>query len=46
MQNFRLDRQRFGLPKAYGECSGAQRDQFALDLFRQVEAGLDKSVSK
>lgn len=41
-QIFRLDRARFASPKAYGECSGAQRDQFALDLFRQVEARLDK----
>jgi len=44
-QIFRLDRPRFILPKAYGECSGAQRDQFALELFRQVEARLDKVVS-
>ncbi len=41
-QIFRLDRQRFSSPKAYGECSGAQRDQFALELFQQVEARLDK----
>jgi hypothetical protein len=41
-QIFRLDRPRFASPKAYGECSGAQRDQFALELFRQVEARLDK----
>jgi len=41
-QIFRLDRPRFVSPKAYGECSGSQRDQFALDLFRQVEARLDK----
>ncbi len=41
-QIFRLDRPRFASAKAYGECSGAQRDQFALELFRQVEARLDK----
>ena len=43
-QIFRLDRPRFASPKAYGECSGTQRDQFALELFRQVEAHLDKVV--
>ena len=43
---FRLDRPRFASPKAYGECSGAHRDQFALELFRQVEARLDKIVVK
>lgn len=43
-QIFRLDRPRFASPKAYGECSGTQRDQFALELFRQVEARLDKVV--
>jgi hypothetical protein len=45
-QIFRLDRPRFASPKAYGECSGTQRDQFALELFRQVEARLDKVVSR
>ena len=45
-QIFRLDRPRFVSPKAYGECSGTQRDQFALELFRQVEARLDKVVRK
>jgi hypothetical protein len=45
-QIFRLDRPRFAFPKAYGECSGAQRDQYALELFRQVEARLDKMVSR
>jgi hypothetical protein len=45
-QIFRLDRPRLAFPKAYGECSGAQRDQFALELFRQVEARLDKMVSR
>ncbi len=45
-QIFRLDRPRFASPKAYGECSGAQRNQFALELFRQLEARLDKVVSR
>jgi hypothetical protein len=45
-QIFRLDRPRFASPKAYGECSGTQRDQFALELFRQVEARLDKILTK
>ena len=44
-QIFRLDRPRFASPKAYGECSGTQRDQFALELFRQVEVRLDKVIS-
>ncbi|MCA9499704.1 MAG: toll/interleukin-1 receptor domain-containing protein [Nitrospirales bacterium] len=43
---FRLDRPRFASPKAYGECSGAHRDQFALEVFRQVEARLDKVARK
>ena len=43
-QIFRLDRPRFASPKAYGECSGTQRQQFTLELFRQVEARLDKIV--
>ena len=41
-QIFRLDRPRFRSPKSYGECTGRQRNQFALDLFRQVELRLDK----
>ena len=45
-QIFRLDRPRFASPKAYGECSGAQRDQFALELFRQIETRIDKVVSR
>jgi hypothetical protein len=43
---FRLDRPLFASAKAYGECSGAQRDQFALELFRQVEVRLDKILTK
>ena len=45
-QMFRLERSRFTSPKAYGECTGSQRDQFALELFRQVEARLDKVMNK
>lgn len=45
-QIFRLDRVRFAAPKAYGECSSRQRDQFALELFRQVETRLDNKLTK
>lgn len=41
---FRLDSQRFQSPKAYGECTGQQRDRFAQELFREVELKLDKLV--
>jgi hypothetical protein len=41
-QLFRLDRPRFSRPKAYADCTGAQRDQFAQELFRQVEDRLDQ----
>lgn len=41
-QIYRLDKPRFHSPKAYGECTGRQRDEFALDLFRQVEQRLGK----
>lgn len=41
-QIFRLDGERFKQPKAYGECSGNQRERFAAALFRQVEQRLDK----
>ena len=41
-QIFRLDRPRFSRPKAYADCSGAQRDHFAQELFCQVEDRLDK----
>lgn len=43
-QLFRLDRPRFQRPKAYADCSGAQRDHFAQELFRQVEDHLEKLV--
>jgi hypothetical protein len=45
-QIFRLERPRFASPKAYGECSGSHRDQFALELFRQVEVRLDDVLKK
>ena len=45
-QIFRLDRPRFASRKASGECSCSHRDQFALELFRQVESRLDKVVTK
>ena len=40
-QMFRLDRPRFSAPKAFGDCTGQQRIQFAHELFRQVEVRLD-----
>ena len=45
-QIFRLERPRFASSKSYGECTGTQRDQFALELFRQVETRLDKVMSR
>ncbi|MEO8327600.1 MAG: toll/interleukin-1 receptor domain-containing protein [Nitrospirota bacterium] len=45
-QIFRLDRPRFASSKSYGECSGPHRDQFALEVFRQIEARLDKVLKK
>jgi hypothetical protein len=45
-QIFRLDRPKFRAPKSYGECTGMQRDQFAQDLFRQVEARMDALTAK
>jgi hypothetical protein len=41
-QIFRLDRPKFRSPKSYGECMGPQREQFAQELFRQVEERFDK----
>lgn len=41
-QIFRLDSPRFQSPKAYGDCTGGQRDRFVQELFRQVESRLDK----
>jgi hypothetical protein len=40
-QIFRLDSQRFKKPKAYGECTGNQRDRFVERLFTKVELKLD-----
>lgn len=45
-QIFRLDGERFKEPKAYGECSGNQRERFAAALFRQVEQRLDKALPR
>jgi hypothetical protein len=41
-QIFRLEGDNFKEPKAYGDCSGKHRDQFAQELFRQIELKLDK----
>lgn len=41
-QIFRLDRTGFRNPKSFAECTGQQRDDFALGLFRQVESRLAK----
>jgi len=41
-QIFRLEGERFKSPKAYGDCTGNQRDRFVQGLFRQVEEKLDK----
>lgn len=39
-QVFRLDRPSFSEPKAFADCMGSRRDDFALELFRLVEARL------
>jgi len=39
-QIFRLERPKFRSPKAYGECTGNQRNQFALELFTLLSAKL------
>jgi len=42
-QIFRLQRETFrGGPKAFAGCKGEERNEFALELFRQVEARLNK----
>jgi hypothetical protein len=41
-QIFLLDSERFKAPKAYGDCTGNQRDRFVQALFRDVEEKLDK----
>jgi hypothetical protein len=43
-QLFRLESDSFKKPKSFGDCSGPNRDRFALELFRQTEARLMKSV--
>jgi hypothetical protein len=40
-QIFRLEGDRFKVPKSYGDCTGVQRDRFVQSLFRQVEHKLD-----
>jgi hypothetical protein len=42
-QIFSLDRPTFQDPKAFADCKGARRDEFALELFRRVEARLAKA---
>lgn len=42
-QIFRLDRPAFQGPKAFADCKGARRDEFALELFRRVEARLARA---
>ena len=39
-QIFRLDRPSFSEPKAFAHCKDSRRDDFALELFRLVEARL------
>lgn len=41
-QIFRLDKPSLRSPKAFAECTGARRDEFALELFRRVEARLNR----
>ena len=41
-QIFRLEGDRFKSPKAYGDCTGNQRNRFVQALFREVEENLDK----
>jgi len=41
-QIFRLDSPNSRSSKAYGECAGGTRDDFAQELFRQVESRLAK----
>jgi hypothetical protein len=39
-QIFRLDRRSFNEPKPFAHCKDSRRDDFALELFRLVEARL------
>jgi len=39
-QIFRLEGDKFKHPKSFGDCTGNQRDRFALALFREVEQRL------
>ncbi|MFV1980577.1 MAG: toll/interleukin-1 receptor domain-containing protein [Rhodothermia bacterium] len=46
-QLFRLEGRKQSRPKAFGECStGADREKFAQELFRQIENVLDKFFGK
>ena len=45
-QIFKLDRPGLRSSKSFGQCTGPQRDEFAQELFKQVEARLGKLVSK
>ncbi len=45
-QPFQLSRPRFSAPKAFAECSGPRRDEFALELFRHVEGRLARSFRR
>ncbi len=44
-QIFRLDRPGLSEPKAFADCQGPRRDEFALELFRRVEARLARVLS-
>jgi len=41
-QIFRLNKPSFGFPRAYGECKPNRKDDFALELFKQVDDRLSK----
>jgi TIR domain len=42
-QIFKLFRPKFSEAKSFAECSGPRRDEFAFELFRQVEGRLAKA---
>ena len=44
-QIFRLDIDSFKSPRAYGECKSNRKNDFALELFNQVEARVDDIFS-
>lgn len=45
-QLFRLESDRFKVPKSYGDCAGNQRDRFVQALFREVEHKLDRLFTR